>query len=167
MTNNIFGSASAAMMVVDDMRTLHLIRMLSNPGAQAGTGENSRKRAARDDDEPIRKKVRFLSEIVSRTFPSRENGASASVTVPGGEGDQTVPEQVMNNDVAVVAPVGSLECPPVSLAPRRRLSNRKCHEFTSMKVSSRDALRYSKTCCLIVFHSGEGKTSGDAGGPYH
>lgn len=44
-----------------------------------GRGEASRKRIAQDDEEPIRKKVRFLSKIVTRTYPKDDNHASTEV----------------------------------------------------------------------------------------
>lgn len=107
--------------MVDDLRTLRPITTLPMGDRGHVRAEGSRKRTAEDDDEPIRKKVRFLSEIVARPARSDDNNPSADVGGHEVHGDQRVPVEGVNNSSSVAAAAGGQEGPP-GYAHARRIS---------------------------------------------
>lgn len=106
--------------------------IISNPEAPQGRGEGSMKRSTDVDDAPRRKKVRFLSEIVSQPAPMNTTYVSA----PGGGGevqdDQAVPEINVTSSAPAGAASDTQEYPPRG-GLTRRISKRKYHKHLSQR----------------------------------
>lgn len=105
-------AAQPRMVMVDDMRTLNPIRIAADHVATDGNRNGGRKRAGGHEDAPRRKKVRFLSEIVSQPEPVMITHDPTPVEERVAHDDQAVPEINENISGAVGVASGSEVFPP-------------------------------------------------------
>ncbi|XP_048563089.1 uncharacterized protein LOC125543685 isoform X1 [Triticum urartu] len=95
------------MMVVTGMGTLALLRVLGGTAASPGHPGGDRKRPAEEGEDPWPKKVRFLSDIVSRSTPDIGNKSNTRAVGHEGHGDQAVPVEPLSSSATVGGPSAS------------------------------------------------------------
>lgn len=119
-------SGGSHMLVVEDLRTMEPVRVCSPAALGTEGGDGSRKRGAPRDTCVAGKKVKFLSEIMTRVYPRDNEDASAEEAVQAEEANTVAPQTVVsaggNGACSEGVGSGQMQYPP-GYQPRRQLSN--------------------------------------------